>query len=509
MSDHRIDHPCSRSSASARGVLFLLLGTLLPALTPHALLAQNVIWSKTFGGALPDGAHDLKITSDGGIILAGFNGSGTNGIDQFYLLKLYGAGDEVWSRTYGELNRDDVAASVLQASDGGFVFAGRGQVSNQTHDAELWRTDALGNVIWQRAFTMGADTRAHSVVQTSDGGFILAGQTHLPNEIFANYDVWIAKTDASGILEWQRSYEARPGDDSGNDIARSIQQTSDGGYIVGGQTMAGWWDAYILRLDPFGDILWERTMFENAYADECHAIRQTADGGFVFTGVTVEPGHSDTNLLLGRLDDVGNTLWTRNFGTHAGSMCEEVGQSIDITGDGGFLIAGQTSAQSAGSWDAWVIRTDANGEEVWTRQYGGVQDDRAFSIGQTVEGDPVLCGWTYSEGAGSGDAWIMKLGDSATTAVPETPSAFLSGDLQAWPNPTTGPTTLFLANETGGLESLLIFDSQGKRIRTLQPSASAHWDGLDDQGAPVAAGTYFAVATTRLARRSTTLTLIR
>ena len=225
---------------------------------------------------------------------------------------------------------------------------------------------------------MGADTRAHSVVQTSDGGFILAGQTHLPNEIFANYDVWIAKTDASGILEWQRSYEARPGDDSGNDIARSIQQTSDGGYIVGGQTMAGWWDAYILRLDPFGDILWERTMFENAYADECHAIRQTADGGFVFTGVTVEPGHSDTNLLLGRLDDVGNTLWTRNFGTHAGSMCEEVGQSIDITGDGGFLIAGQTSAQSAGSWDAWVIRTDANGEEVWTRQYGGVQDDRAF-----------------------------------------------------------------------------------------------------------------------------------
>ena len=199
---------------------------------------KDISWQKTFGGKDNDGASSIQQTTDGGYIIAGDKGG------DVYILKLNSKGEIEWQKTFGAKDYDE-ANSIQQTADGGYIVAG-----DKGGDVYILKLNSKGEVEWQKTFGGEGIAGAFSIQQTKDGGYIVAGLT----EPFGSEeaDVYILKLNSKGDLEWQKTFGG--GDD---DVATSIQQTMDGGYIVAGWTKSfgsGGEDAYILKLDSKGEI---------------------------------------------------------------------------------------------------------------------------------------------------------------------------------------------------------------------------------------------------------------
>ncbi|MBI2058439.1 MAG: DUF4382 domain-containing protein [Nitrospirae bacterium] len=295
--------------------------------------------------------------------------------------------------------------SIVQTGDGGFAVAGEASVVAGPNDLWLVRLDPSGNVIWQKRYGGAAADFAQSIVQTSDGGFALAGHT----ESFGagNADFWVLRLDGAGNVIWQKAYGG-----STFDAARSIVQTGDGGFAVAGEATSfapgGVLRGWILRLDGSGNIIWQRAS-GGPSADGFQSIVQTMDGGFAVAGSTSSFGIGDAWVV--RLDGAGNVIWQKAYGGAAGDS----GQSIVQTSDGGFAVAGSTGSFGAGSSDAWVLRIDSAGNVMSQKAYGGSGMDVAFSIVNVVGGGFAFAGRTDSFDAGDTDAWVVRL-DAAGNA---------------------------------------------------------------------------------------------
>ena len=239
----------------------LLLGVLF-------ICQLEVRWSKTFGGADYDLAWSIVQTSDGGYALAGVTGSYGAGGGDFWIVKTDSSGNEEWSKTFGG-ERDDWARSVIQTSDGGYALAG-GTDSYGAGGEDFWivKTDSSGNEEWSKTFGGENDDWAYSVVQTSDGGYVLAGSTMSYGA--GGEDFWLVKTDSSGNEEWSKTFGG-----VNRDWARSVIQTSDGGYALAG----GW----LLKTDSSGNEEWSKT-FGGANGGTAWSIVQTSDGGYALAG---------------------------------------------------------------------------------------------------------------------------------------------------------------------------------------------------------------------------------
>jgi hypothetical protein len=380
---------------------------LIPALVTvlhGTLYPQDSLWTRDYGGSAHDGAQSVDLTSDGGYVVTGFTGGfGIGG--NVHLFKTDALGNQLWSRSFGGV-QDEVGSCVRETADGGFIVSGRQETSPENFDAYLIRTDAAGNFQWSRAYDLGDDERAHAVAQTSDGGFILAGQAWLGDDIFGSYDVYVIKTDAQGNVEWEQTYEeAVP--DMDHDIALSVQETSDGNYIIGGFTQSFGWDALLMKIDPLGNRLWSQR-YDRGGADECYDVRETTDGGYILTGTSVGGG-GDGDVLLLKTDSAGNPVWTRVFG----GASDDLGQSVRETRSGGYIITGMTASFGVDIWDVYVIKTNALGNAVWTRTYGGISDDRGFAVEQTWDGGYIIGGWEWSFAPGELDAWLLRIEDAA------------------------------------------------------------------------------------------------
>ena len=303
-----------------------------------------------------------------------------------------------WAKTYGGAN-DDVAYSIHQTSDGGFIVAG-GTHSFTTVNGDVWvlKLDANGNIQWQKTYGGNGVDVARSIQQTSDGGFIVAGET---SSFATNTDVWILKLDANGNISWQKTY-------GGNevDVAYSIQQTSDGGFIVAGETSSfgsGYKDIWILKLNASGGIQWQKTYGEDATDDSAYSVQQTSDGGFIVAGETILTNVGEFWVL--KLDANGVIQWQKKYGgTNA-----DVANSIRQTSDGGYIVAGGTSSFTHFFGDIWLLKLDSAGAIQWEKTYGGSVSNAANSIRQTSDGGYIAAGVTNSFGAGTQDFWVLKM----------------------------------------------------------------------------------------------------
>ncbi len=372
---------------------------LLLAATTAFPQPPDTLWTRTFGGDSSDIGSSVQQTTDGGYIIAGNTNSYGQGQGDYWLVKTDSIGNLEWSQTYGGSSYEDCQAAQ-ETSDGGYVVVGATRsFSAGGTDFYVVKTDSIGEPIWSRSYGGQHAEWAKHIIETSDGGFAIVGHISSTGSYCYGY---LIRTDQNGNQLWSRQYGGTE-----TDGLYSIQETDDGGFIMGGVTQsfgAGWKDMYLIRTDANGDTLWTRT-FGGTGNDWGFRTIQTFDGGFILVGEEQSFGASDMDMYVVKTDSAGNTLWSQSYG---GTGTERA-YSVNETFDHGLIIAGYTDSFGAGSHDVWVVKTDANGNEQWSRTVGGSDYDNGCSAQQTTDGGYIIAGYTESYGAGNKDFWLIRL----------------------------------------------------------------------------------------------------
>lgn len=402
---------------------------LLCASRPHAA-PPDTLWTRTYGGVELDAGYSVQYTSDGGYIIAGYTDSFGAGDEDVYLIKTDADGDTVWTRTYGSADHD-----------GGIC-----------------------------------------VQQTSDGGYITAGYT---GDWASDVDVYLIKTDADGDTLWTRTYGGVE-----LDGGTCVQQTSDGCYIIAGQTSSGPGNSiYLIKADVDGDTLWTRMYGSSAWS-EGRSVQQTSDGGYIIGGSRYNG--FDYDVFLVKTDADGDTLWTRRYGVWNSS---DDGYSVRQTYDGGYVIAGLKDSVGGRAEDVYLIKTDTDGDTLWTRTYGGTGDDVGVSVQEMPDGGYIIAGCTRSFGAGGYDVYLVRTGGVAgIPGAAEIPTRLTFHTCS--PNPFSEDMAIWFYVPERRNMKVTIHDVQGRVVRELidgMLGAGAHtvtWDGKDASGSEVSGGVY-------------------
>ncbi|NPV58943.1 MAG: hypothetical protein HPY75_04680, partial [Actinobacteria bacterium] len=357
-------------------------------------------WQKAFGGTGEERLYSVQQTSDGDYIMAGYTNSSTKGGYDAYLAKADPSGNIIWERTFG-MEGDDRAHSVQQTLDGGYILAGyTNSFGAGGYDAYLVKTDDSGKLDWEKTFGEKKNDYAYSVRQTADKGYILAGYTNSFGS--GDNNVYLVKTDDSGKLDWEKTFGG-----TGEEAAYSVQQTSDEGYILAGYTTsfgAGSYDAYLLKTDSSGNFQWDKVFGLDYYVEINHFVRQTMDGGYIVAGIMdiTDMGLNDAYLV--KTDSSGNPQGQGIFNFSA----DDVAATVQQTVDGGYIMAGYTNSFGAGGYDAYLVKTDSYLNSQWHKTFGGAGEEAAYSVQQTTDGGYILAGYTTSSGAAGYDAYLVK-----------------------------------------------------------------------------------------------------
>ena len=356
----------------------------------------NVIVNNGQKMFVPGSAYSVKQTTDGGYIVAGYTTAFGAFDPDVYVLKLNSDGSLAWEKTFGG-NGYDAAYSIQQTTDGGYIVAGGTDLfESGSSDAYVLKLNSDGGLAWEKTFGGSDYDVARSIQQTTDGGYIAAGYT--------SGDVYVLKLNSDGSLAWQKTYSR-----SGENQAYSIQQTTDGGYIAAGYTSG---DVYVLKLNSDGSLAWQKT-FGGNYEDRAYSIQQTTDGGYIVTGYTkvaytdfFEIGNYDVYIL--KLNSDGSLAWQKTFGGNY----EDYAYSIQQTTGGGYIVAGYTNSFGPGYYyNVYALKLNSDGSLAWQKTFGGNYEDYAYSIQQTADGGYIVAGDTWSFGAGD-NVYILKLDSS-------------------------------------------------------------------------------------------------
>jgi hypothetical protein len=399
------------------------------------------------GGAGGDRAYSIIRTTDGGYAMAGYTDSFVGGNFDMYIVKLDSSGNLQWSRTVGGTGID-VAYSIIQTTDGGYAVAGYTGNPNLGvfSDFYIMKLDAGGNLQWSKAIGGRGINVSYSIVQTTDGGYAVAGYTN----VTGNGDFYIVKIDASGNFQWSRTVGVIT-----DDKAFSIIQTTDGGYAVAGETTsfgAGSYDMYIVKLDAGGNLQWNKTV-GGGQSEEANSIIQTTDGGYAVAGYTMSFAAGIRDMYIVKLNSSGTLQWSRTVG---GTNYDQA-YSIIQTTDGGYAVAGYTMSFGAGNADMYIVKLDAGGTLQWSWTVGGTNDEFGYSIIQTTGGGYAVAGFTYSFGMGNDDMFIVKLDASGNTCSNMTSPSSITGSGGTLGSPTTiifpqtfSDSTVSSSSGTGG-----------------------------------------------------------
>jgi len=394
---------------------FVLILVLL--ISGHACKVNHgpQYWAKTYGGDNEDYAEFIQQTSDGGYIVAGYTESFGADEPEFWIMKLKSTGDVIWQKTYGG-GEWDIAHFIQEESDGSYILAGTtGSFGAGGFDAWILKLDGNGNSLWQRTYGGGSSDYAYSIEQTTDGGYIVAGQTVSFGA--GKNDLWIFKLTESGIISWQKTYGG-----SEDDYISSIQKTSDEGYVITGYTESfgtGDQDIWVLKIKSNGDVSWQKTYGRRDHRDYSSSIQQTPDGEYILTGYSYDFLLGEGHIWLSKLSSNGSVLWEKTYEGNEIDYPYSMQQTFDNTGNStGYIIASHTLNRghiTTNPCDISLIEIDDTGNIMWQKTYrGGLWDNPTF-IQQTIDGGYIIAGYTESSGVigafdhFSGDALILRL----------------------------------------------------------------------------------------------------
>jgi hypothetical protein len=350
------------------------------------------LFDKTYGGFYEDHMNGLLALADGYLIA----GRTYQGLDQGWVVRTDLAGNKAWDKTYGNSSGYNTLHGAVAVGTGyalvGTRHANSSSPGGTGHD-DLWllKLKSDGSVDLDKNFGGGGTERGYGIVGLADG-YVLAGRSDQKGST----DGWIVRTDLAGNKSWDFTFGT-----AGYDSFYEVVQTADGGYLMAGtaQPKAGDYDGWVVRTDASGTKLWDKT-YGTGKNDWFNGMTQLSDGGLALIG-QASTG-SDNAMWLVRADKTGAALWTKSFDA-VGTV---EGEGVVALADG-YQIVG--TINSNGKGDVWTVRTDASGNAVWDQKLGGTGDDDSAAIVKSADGGVALGADTASKGAGSKDAWLLRI----------------------------------------------------------------------------------------------------
>jgi hypothetical protein len=457
------------------------LGRAQPGIQWQKCLGGSLFEHATKVQQTKDGGFAIAgyIQSDDGDV------SGNYGLFDFWVVKLDSFGSMEWEKPIGGGYFDWAYDIKQTEDDGfivvGSTESNDGDVSGNHGDLDIWvvKLNAVGNIEWQKCLGGDGYEEGYSVELSLDGGYIVVGEAGYNNgDVTGNHgfsDFWVVKLSDSGAIEWQKCLGG-----SSSERALSVKPTSDGGYVVVGETQSndgdvvgnnGDSDLWVVKLNSFGGIEWQNAL-GGAALDVASDIVETVDG-FVVCGYVGSSNSGDVGLNQGffdywiiKLSQSGNLLWQKNYGgTNA-----DYARSIIQTSDGMFIVAGEAKSNNGdvtgnnGIQVAWVVKLNGEGDLIWQKALGGADGEGCNSIQQTSDGGYVLAGYAWSNNGdvsgnhGEADFWVVKLSqESSPTTQPNT------HPLNLYPNPTTQSITIQIPDIESPL-NIQITDLLGREL---------------------------------------------
>ncbi|QHT65257.1 T9SS type A sorting domain-containing protein [Rhodocytophaga rosea] len=417
--------------------------------------ALNKLWDKTFGGNIEDELSITIATSDNGYLLAGYSYSGVSGDKSqaskgnadYWIVKTDASGNKLWDKTFGTSNSDALTAAI-QTWDGGYLLGGYtnagqgGDKSEPTRGGmDYWivKTDASGNKLWDKRFGGTATDELKSILQLSDGNYLLAGISNSnqggdksQNSKSWNsggsypdfYDTWLVKINSSGVKLWDKTIGTYDDEKFGAVVA-----SADGGYLVAVSYFTPLVEQYFVyyKVDSNGNVQWSGSAGNADGENVVTSAIQTQDGGYLVAGYSssnagpgkMENSKGGRDYFVVKLTGNGVKQWNKTIG---GSSSDELSQVLQLS-DNDYLLSGTSyspmsgdkTENSAGA-DYWLVKLDANGNKLWDKTFGGSGDDKLKSLLQTVDKGYLLSGTSNSLisgdktqlSRGSYDYWLLK-----------------------------------------------------------------------------------------------------
>lgn len=480
------------------------------------LHAQDILWEKSYGGKHSDYLFDAQPTPDYGFILAGSSlskktGNKTddgNGDLDYYIWKMDEKGNLDWQKSFGGSGAD-LLQSIRLTKDGGFILAGTSDSQKGLHKKDscrghedFWiiKLNAKGAEQWQRTIGGSGQELLQSIIPTSDGGYIVGGSSSsnksgkLHNGLddlfgkkensYGGLDYFVVKLDNKGEIEWQKSYGGQYADE-----LRSIVQARDGGFLLGGSSNSpdsgnkneksyGESDYWILKLDQKGEVEWQKT-YGGAGDDQLQSVLQSKDGNYLLAGSSSSGTGGNKNASNGKgsdfwlikIDPIGEILWQETYDIGKADLLT----TIQENADGSLLLGGHAQTEVSDSKkkdkeginDYVLIKTNDKGEEQWTQTVGSGGEDILRKAIETRDGGYLLAGTSTgtasrdrNSGQGRNDFWVVKLKDKKKKEEKKNP-------IEAYPNPT-----LHYSNVIVGYEfdkgTATVYDLMGRQLQQFE-----------------------------------------
>jgi putative intracellular protease/amidase len=374
--------------------------------SPAGYTENNIDWEYTYGGSGNEGARAVFEASDGSLMLTGYSFSEGSGDADILIIKTDADGNEIWSKTYGGAGTE-YGNKLIEVSDGYLVTGYTTSFGAGSKDVYLLKIDKNGKVLWSKTFG-GSSWDIGTGLCKTDNGYIICGYTYSFGA--GEEDFYMIKTDKSGNKIWEKTY-------GGNryELAHSVFRTTDGGFLIGGNTGTfgkGNSDVYLVKTDGEGKEIWAKSFGLEGKAgygfDTSKKMILTGDGGCIIAGYTDNNDIMDAYVL--KIDAQGNEEWHTSFGN---KPFYDFGCSIVAAPDGGYIMAGVTKSivknRIAYDNNIYAVKLGKDGYKDWEKTIGGSETDWANDLIITSDGNVVITGHTCSFGKGKLDVFLLKI----------------------------------------------------------------------------------------------------